>query len=222
LWKCVPLHPMEKVCNICKVLKPFKKFYVRKDSKDGLRNDCIICHRENKRIYGIKNCDHRREYMRQFRINNPDYQNSWIQNNREQYLWNSKKWKIENPEKDKIHKRNTRKKRLENDPTFRLKENIRRLILLSFSKKGYSKSSKTNEILGINYEGFIKHIESQFTDGMTWENKGRWELDHKVPVSLGKTMEEITKLNHYSNFQPLWREDNMKKSNKLIYENPYF
>ena len=92
------------------------------------------------------------------------------------------------------------------------------LIRTSFNKKGYSKKSKTSKILGIDYEGFHKYIEDQFIDGMSWENKGLWELDHKVPISLAKTEEDMIKLNHYTNFQPLWIEDNRSKSNKILPE----
>lgn len=208
----------KKVCLKCDKEKPVEEFYVRKDSKDGYRNDCIECHLKQKKIYSRENSQHKRDYMKQYRIDNPEVIKNWIKNNYDQYLWNSKKWKIENPEKSKEHKNNNRKKRLENDPQYRLKDNIRRLILLSFRKKGYSKKSKTNQILGIDYDGFMKHIESQFVEGMTWENRGEWELDHKIPVSLGNTEEEIIRLNHYSNFRPLWRKDNLLKSNSILDE----
>jgi hypothetical protein len=49
---------------------------------------------------------------------------------------------------------------------------------------------------------------------MSWENQGEWHLDHIMPISLAKTEEEVIKLNHYTNFQPLWAEDNVRKSNK--------
>ena len=51
---------------------------------------------------------------------------------------------------------------------------------------------------------------------MTWENHGEWHLDHIVPVSLGETEEEIVSLNHYTNLQPLWKDDNLIKSDNLI------
>jgi hypothetical protein len=207
---------MEKICSICGDKKPVREFYIRKDSKDGYRSDCIECHLIQKKIYSTVNSQHKRDYMKQYRIDNPDVIKIWNENNPQHKRDYMKQYRIDNPEKTKEHKSNNRKKRLKNDPQYKLKNNIRRLILLSFSKKGYSKKSKTNEILGIDYDGFMKHIESQFTQGMTWENRGLWELDHKIPISLGKTEEEIIKLNHYSNFQPLWREDNQKKSNKTI------
>ena len=51
---------------------------------------------------------------------------------------------------------------------------------------------------------------------MNWENAGKWHLDHIYPVSLAKDEEELLKLNHYTNFQPLWAVDNIKKGNKII------
>jgi hypothetical protein len=207
---------MKKICSKCGNEKPVEEFYIRKDSKDGYRSDCIECHLIQKKIYSKENSQHKRDYMKQYRIDNPDVIKIWNENNPQYKSDYMKQYRIDNPEKVKEHKSNNRNLRLKNDPQYRLKNNIRRLILLSFSNKGYSKKSKTNEILGIDYDGFMKHIESQFTEGMTWENRGLWELDHKIPVSLGKTEEEIIRLNHYSNFQPLWREDNRKKSNKII------
>ena len=209
---------MGKVCNICGVNKPIEEFYIRKDSKDGRRNDCIVCHRKNKQIYSQKNSEQKKSYMRQYRIDNPDSIKLWQKKNPDKYYGGIKKWKNENPEKVRIHKSNQQKRRKSKDPKYRLKGNIRRLILQSITRGGYSKKTLTNEILGIDYEGFYKHIENQFTNGMTWDNRGLWELDHKVPVSLGKTEEEIIKLNHYTNFQPLWRKDNIIKSDKVLPE----
>jgi hypothetical protein len=83
---------------------------------------------------------------------------------------------------------------------------------------GYTKRSKTNDILGIDFDGFKKHIESKFAEGMNWENRELWHIDHIIPISSAKTEEEVFKLNHYTNLQPLWAEDNYKKSDKLNYE----
>jgi hypothetical protein len=52
---------------------------------------------------------------------------------------------------------------------------------------------------------------------MSWEKFGKYiHIDHIIPLSSAKTEEEIYKLCHYTNLQPLWAEDNLKKSNKLI------
>jgi len=64
----------------------------------------------------------------------------------------------------------------------------------------------------------MKYIENKFTIGMTWENYGRggWEIDHIIPISSAKTKEDVLKLCHYTNLQPLWWRDNLKKSNKYF------
>jgi hypothetical protein len=82
---------------------------------------------------------------------------------------------------------------------------------------GYTKSSKTYEILGCSYEEFKVYIESQFVEGMSWDNRSEWHLDHKIPVSYGMDEMEIIALNHYSNFQPLWAVDNLSKGNRYMH-----
>ena len=48
---------------------------------------------------------------------------------------------------------------------------------------------------------------------MDWSNHGKWHIDHKIPISWAKTEEEIIKLSHYTNLQPMWAEENIKKKN---------
>ena len=49
---------------------------------------------------------------------------------------------------------------------------------------------------------------------MNWDNAGKWHLDHIIPISSAKNEEDIIKLNHYTNFQPLWAIDNLTKGNR--------
>ena len=85
-------------------------------------------------------------------------------------------------------------------------------------KSNFSKS-KTSKILGCTVKEFIQHLQNQFKPGMTLENHGqgpgKWNIDHIVPISSARTEEEIYKLNHYTNFQPLWWEENMAKGKKI-------
>ena len=53
-------------------------------------------------------------------------------------------------------------------------------------------------------------------DGMSWANRGEWHIDHIIPLSSAKTEEDVIRLNHYTNFRPLWKEDNQIKSNKIM------
>jgi hypothetical protein len=67
-----------------------------------------------------------------------------------------------------------------------------------------------------------QYLESKFKSGMTWKNHGvyGWHIDHIIPISsFDLTKEEDQrKCFHYTNLQPLWAEDNMKKGNKLNYD----
>ena len=93
-----------------------------------------------------------------------------------------------------------------------MKLNVRNLVALHIKNK----SMTTENILGCDWETFEKHIQSKFTEGMSWDNHGRkgWHYDHIIPISSAKNEEELYKLNHYTNFQPLWWLDNILKSNK--------
>jgi hypothetical protein len=115
----------------------------------------------------------------------------------------------------KIKRANYARKRRITDPIYKLKCNIRKLIGNSLSNKGFKKNTKTNIILGCSYEEFITHLESKFTEGMTWENYGEWVIDHKIPLASAVTESQIIELNHYTNLQPLWWDENRQKSDKL-------
>lgn len=63
----------------------------------------------------------------------------------------------------------------------------------------------------------MKHIEEQFKEGMSWENHGKWHIDHVVPIKYNNpTLEEQIERLHYLNLQPLWAEDNKSKGNRFI------
>lgn len=89
---------------------------------------------------------------------------------------------------------------------------IRVSIQKNFKENGYKKNSKTELILGCSFNEFKSYLESQFEDWMNWDNYGRyekgkynigWDIDHIIPVSSAKTEEDVIKLNHYTNLQPL-------------------
>ena len=74
---------------------------------------------------------------------------------------------------------------------------------------------KNNNILGCSFEEFKIYIEKKFQSGMTWQNHGEWHLDHVIPLASAKTKDEVIKLCHYTNYQPLWAKDNLKKGAKI-------
>ena len=98
----------------------------------------------------------------------------------------------------------------------RLKKIITVRIKIAFRAQGVIKTKDTTSLIGCPVAFLKSHLENQFLPGMSWENHGEWHLDHIVPVSLGETEEEIVSLNHYTNLQPLWKDDNLIKSDNLI------
>ena len=94
---------------------------------------------------------------------------------------------------------------------YSLKCRISKSISNSLQKEGYTKRSRSHEILGCSYEEFKLHLESKFESWMTWDNRGQfngekdygWDIDHIVPLASATTEEEILRLNHYTNLQPL-------------------
>ncbi len=103
----------------------------------------------------------------------------------------------------------------ERDPIYVEKRRIGGRILSTLFRKGWKKESTAQEYLGIKKDGFIEHIESLFRGGMSWENRSEWHLDHVIPLSTAETPEDIKKLWHYTNLQPLWKKENEEKSNLL-------
>lgn len=77
--------------------------------------------------------------------------------------------------------------------------------------------SEVDESLGCSRDELCSHIESRFTEGMTWENMKEWHIDHVKPLSSFNVLDpsERKKANHFSNLQPLWAIDNLKKYNKV-------
>lgn len=138
-------------------------------------------------------------------------------NNRQAVLDYGKDWFKGN--KDSVVLK--RKNRRDSDPIVKFIHNTRSLISCSFSRsKKISKPSKTEEILGCSLEFFRLHIESLFAENMSLENhgqgEGKWNIDHKIPIYSAKTKEDIIKLCHYTNLQPMWALDNISKGSKLI------
>jgi hypothetical protein len=215
-----------KTCTKCNIEKPLSEFRKAKNGKYGVRADCKLCVKAYKKTYREANKDKIKAYREANKEKMNTYERAYREANKDKIREKRKEWREANKDKikayyeankDKINEnRNaSRKERRKNDALYKVTHNTRSLIGRCFKNKGYTKKSKTYQILGCTYEEFKQHLERQFTKGMTWENYGDWHLDHIYPVSLAENEEELIKLNHYTNFQPLWAEENLKKSNKI-------
>ena len=118
-----------------------------------------------------------------------------------------KEWREKNKEKSRSYN----KEKYDNNSFHKLRINVRNLIGNSIRNKNFKKLSRTEQILGCSYEEFKLHLESKFETWMNWDNRGLyngtpnygWDIDHIVPLNTAITLDEVIKLNHYTNLQPL-------------------
>jgi F0F1-type ATP synthase membrane subunit b/b' len=225
-----------KTCSKCKEEKELSDFGKASKEKSSLKSACKVCcnkyYIENKERllkkqneYYYENKEYIIEQHKEYRNNNS---NTIKETQRKYYKSNSEKIIKANSEyylNNKTHLDNKKLERNRNrakeDTVYKFKNNTRNLITNSFKRVldgKISKSKRTSEILGCTTQEFINHLENLLTEGMTLKNHGNceecWQIDHKIPVSSAKTEEEIIKLNHYTNLQPLWRGENLKKGNR--------
>jgi len=104
------------------------------------------------------------------------------------------------------------------DPMYRIASNLRRANSGFIKSKGLMKSKTLNQYLGCSPVEFQNHLESLFQPGMTWDNYGfgmnKWNIDHRIPLASASDIEDLYKLSHYTNLQPMWQPENMIKSDK--------
>jgi len=213
----------KKICSKCKIEKDLYNFGILKSSKDGYRNVCKECRNINEKS---SNLQYRQKNKEQLLVkkklwlkNNPDYMKNYSKTNnlknREKLNNKLKIWRNNNKEKLLDQTRKKRKEKYDTDINFKLKHLLRARInkIINFNR---NKSSQ--EIIGCDIEYFKTYLELQFKEGMNWENYGYygWHIDHIIPLSSAINNNEIYKLCHYTNLQPLWSKDNLKKSNKIL------
>lgn len=192
---------------------------------------CGKCNKKHKEWTKGTQCNNCRSLMKQksYQNNKQKYLErvkNYYQENKEEKLKYAKQYRIKNKDKydeyfsinaEKIYKQRAKreKQRRNTDIGFRIESNLRKRLYraITINKKYQS----TSEYLGCSIEELKTHLEKQFKKGMTWDNYGKWHIDHIIPcASFDLTKEEEQrKCFHYSNLQPLWAIENIKKSNKI-------
>jgi hypothetical protein len=134
-------------------------------------------------------------------------------------LFRSKEWREKNIEKHRENKRNYEKTRKSNDPIYKLISNFRTAIYQVLKENNVQKNGHYFEVLNYSPEELITHLEIQFVEGMSWDNYGKWHVDHILPITSFNINEigdeEFMKCWSLSNLQPLWGDENVRKSNKI-------
>jgi len=233
---------MEKICKKCNISRDLISFNKDNRNPNGRRNVCKFCKspealekiriykKEYSKKYRENNREYFQDYIKKYLIENSntilENKKEYYKNNREKILEyyhknkevlaiSNKKWRDNNKEELKKYKREYESRRKSKDKLYKLSRSIRSLISISFKNKYTLKSKKTIEILGCSFEEFKLYIEGKFDINMNWENYGTyWHLDHMIPISWAENEEELIKLNHYTNYQPLYWEENLRKGNR--------
>jgi len=237
-----------KICTNCTNEKEIYEFYTKYGKPESQCKDCIkFKTKERREKNKEKDKEKNHIYFKEYRQKNKERLSEYDRLNylnkneekkkRSKEYYNSNKDVINNKTKeyqknnrDKInkYKREYNLNKRKNNPLFKMSNNIRTSIYNSIKRKGYSKNNKTQNILSCTFDEFFKYIENKFEEWMTWDNYGLyngelnygWDLDHIIPISSAETEEDIIRLNHYTNFQPLCSKINRDiKKHKLIYEN---
>jgi hypothetical protein len=206
-----------KVCKKCLLTKNVTEFYSSK-------NECKVCYLADKKAkydpvkekeknhinyqkHKEKRIEQQKEYVKRNFTKTQEYKKKWVEEKKEHLKEYRKKYNEIN--KEVIWEKT--KLRLNNDPLYAFKVAMRKSILKAFRKRGFNKNSSTQIILGCTFEEFMVYLESKFEPWMNWDNRGLyngepnygWDIDHIIPLSSVNTIEDIVKLNHYTNLQPL-------------------
>jgi hypothetical protein len=182
-----------KICKKCGIEKEYCEFNKDKYSKDGFRYRCRQCTKSEYKNFYYSNLE--REIERQV---------SYQRNNKETIN----------------KKRNDRhRNRYKNDILYKLKITLRNRMKNYLNQKNIDlEIDRTYKVIGCTPKELKLHLEKQFEEDMSWENYGHtgWHIDHIIPLFLAETKEDVFRLSHYSNLQPLWCDENYKKGKKIL------
>jgi hypothetical protein len=215
-----------KICSKCKVEKDFCEFGKNKSQKDGLRSECKNCRKLNYKLNSEKLLLNNKSW----KLKNPDKvkqqrKNYYILNKEDQINYTIN-WRLNNPDKVKIYQKNTENRETRKNYVKEYKKYYKsknphvyawRSILNNvLNRFNIKKNNKTIELLGYSAQDLKEHLESKFLEGMSWDNRNEWHIDHIIPVSSFDKSEKMSVVNSLDNLQPLWAKDNLSKGSKII------
>ena len=186
-------------------LNTYNKEYYKKNKKQLL---------EHQKEYNKNNREKSREYQKEWRKKNQEYNAKYYAENKDKLSNYFKEWY----DKHKEYHLDYQNERYNSDPNFKLSRCISNFCFKVTNAVKEDKKLRSLEYLGCSIEEFKAHIESQWQEGMTWENhsKDGWHIDHIKPIDwFIKNSDDPWQANHYTNLQPLWAKENLSKSNKF-------
>lgn len=208
---------ISKICSKCKEDKPLSEYGKCTSCYLNVKSSCKKC----RNLEYVESIPRVKKYKEKNKEHLKEYNKKWQAENKEYVKQSKLLYKSENRDLINAYRRKYTKSRRLEDSNFKLTCDIRTLIISSYKRAcngEFNKSTTTEEVIGCSMLHFINHLQSLFIEGMTLENHGNceecWHIDHKIPLASAKTEEDIIRLCHYTNLQPLWSRDNMSKGSK--------
>jgi hypothetical protein len=187
-----------------------------------LKENGVIMGPSGRRFLGGKKASDKRTYHKH-KEKKLEYHKKWSEKNREHLSEYHKEWREKNIDKHRENKRNYERNRKNSDPLYKLIANFRTAIWTVLKESNVDKYGHYFDILQYTSEELINHLEKQFKDDMTWDNYGIWHVDHKLPITSFDIQEmgdeEFMRCWSLDNLQPMWGEENIRKSNKILEDN---
>ncbi len=198
---CTPMSLAREKTKLC--IKCSTKFNYR------VHNQLYCSPKCKRKDYYLKYIDRERSYYhKDIKFNESKLKK------RKEYM---KQWRLNNKDKMSKQKRIYYDRRMKEEEIFKLKHNISTRVRSYLKKYNYKKESSIIEILGCSPIELKRHLEKKFTEGMSWEMMGsKIHVDHIIPLASAQTQEEVLKLCHFSNLQPLFARDNLIKGAKIL------
>ncbi len=165
--------------------------------------------KEYKKLWQEKNKNHIKEYSKLWYNKNKERKNNYDTKYMKNYYY---KYREKNINRTKIYF----SKKYKFDINFKILHNLRSRVRLAL--KGNPKLSTTIKLVNCSIKFLKQHLKNQFTKGMSFNNYGKWHIDHIRPCAsfdLSKVSEQ-RKCFNYKNLQPLWAKDNISKGKKFI------
>ena len=207
---------IEKSKKYKKEHKEERKEYNKKHKKEikEYNKKYYLANKEKNKKYYLANKEKNKKYY----LANKEKNKKYYLTNKEKKIKYQKEYREENKEKRNEY----RKIKYNNNVVFRLRTLMSSAIYRSLKAKNLSKNKKHwEDLVGYTSQELRDHLENLFQPGMTWNDRGKWHLDHIIPVSFFKYSStddvEFKYCWSLNNLQPLWAKDNLKKHAKIIF-----
>jgi hypothetical protein len=196
------------------------KFKINKYTKEYYQNNINKIKKYNQKYYIKNKLDIHKRNNAWRKKNWSLVKLSYCKNKKE----NDKKYRLKNKIKISLRRKTLHKEKMKNDIIYRITRNLRSRLKFAVKNGLKNKTSNTLKFLGCSPRYLIKYLESKFKKGMNWNNYGAyWHIDHIIPCSsfdLKKKSNQV-KCFSYKNLQPLTKEENLKKYNKILNQNGF-